>query len=166
MKGIIEVKPVIIRPVYRLCVRPYPNHKKGCPNYGRKKGCPPGVPMFDSFYDLSKPIYAIYNAFDFKGHVDHVRERHPDWSERQLKCCLYWQGSARKRLNERIEIFKRLVHNRRYIVNTVPEAMGVQVTETMKRIGIELEWPPVNVAYQVAMAGMVKRVAVAYEYVN
>lgn len=157
-KGIIEVKPVVIRPIHSLCVRPYPNHKKGCPNYGRKKGCPPGVPMFDSFYDLSRPIYAIYNIFDFKGHVDRMRAKHPDWSKRQLECCLYWQGTARKKLKERIEIFKRLA-GERYVVNAVPEAMGVNVTETMKRVGVELEWPPINVAHQVAMAGMEKRVA-------
>ena len=152
MKGIIEVKPVIIRPVHSLCVKPYLNHKNGCPRYGKKEGCPPGVPMFDSFYDLSKSVYAIYNKFDFKGHVDRMREKFPDWSKRQLECCLYWQGTARKNLKERIEIFKMIAH-REYFVNTVPEAMGVNVTETMKRVGIELEWPPVNVAYQIAMAG-------------
>jgi len=153
MEGIIEVKPMIIPPIHILCLRPYPNHKNGCPNYGKKKGCPPSVPMFGSFYSLSKPIYAIYNKFDLKGHVDRMRERHPDWSKRQLECCLYWQGAARKRLKEKINEFI-LLADERYIVNTVPEAMGVNVTETMKRVGIELEWPPVNVAYQIAMAGM------------
>lgn len=156
MKGIIEVKPVIIRPVHSLCLRPYLNHKNGCPNYGKKKGCPPGVPMFDSFYDLSKPIYAIYNKFYFKLHVDRMRERHPTWSQRQMECCLYWQGTARKKLKERINEFKFLA-DERYIVNTVPEAMGVNVTETMKRMGIELEWPPVYMAYQIAMAGIERR---------
>ena len=109
--------------------------------------------MFDSFYDLSKRVVAIYNNFDFKGHVDRMREKHPDWSKRQLECCLYWQGTARKELKRRIKIFEILAHER-YVVNIVPEAMGVNVTETMKRVGIELEWPPVNVAYQVAMAGI------------
>jgi len=144
---------VIIRPIHSLCVRPYPNHKKGCPNYGKKKGCPPGVPMFDKVYDLSKPVYAIYNVFDFGMHVNRMEYKHPDWSKRQLECCLYWQGTARKKLKERIEIFKRLA-DRKYIITTAPEAMGVNVTETMKRVGIELEWPPVNVAYQIAMAGI------------
>ena len=155
MEGIIEVKPVIIRPVHNLCVRPYLNHKRGCPNYGKKKGCPPGVPMFDSVYDLTRPVFAIYNIFDFKGHVDRMREKHPDWSKRQLECCLYWQGTARKKLKELIEIFKKLVPvgTGWYSITTVPEAMGINVTETMKRVGIELEWPPVNVAYQIAMAG-------------
>ncbi len=158
MNGIIEVKPVIIRPAHSLCLRAYPNHKNGCPNYHKKQGCPPGVPIFNTVYDLSKPIYAIYNKFDFKGHVDRMREKHPNWSKRQLECCLYWQGTARKRLRERIEIFKKAV-SEEYIVNGNPEAMWVNVTETMKRVGIELEWPPVNVAYQIAMAGILRGVA-------
>ena len=159
MKGIIEVKPVIIRSVHSLCVRPYPNHKKGCPRYGKKKGCPPGIPMFDSFYDLSKSVVAIYNKFDFKGHVDRMREKHPDWSKRQLECCLYWQGTARKQLKERIEMFNFLtvMASEAYSITTVPEAMGVNVTETMRKVGIILEWPPVNVAYQIALAAILKK---------
>lgn len=154
MEGIIEVRPVIIRPVHSLCLRPYPNHKNGCPNYGKKKGCPPGVPMFDSVCYVSKPTYAIYNVFDFRGHVERMKVKHSNWSQRQIECCLYWQGAARKKLEERIEIFKRLTIRGRYFITTVPEAMGVNVTETMKNVGVELEWPPVNVAYQIAMAGI------------
>jgi hypothetical protein len=31
--------------------------------------------------------------------------------------------------------------------------MGVNVTATMDNAGIMLEWPPKNVAYQIALAG-------------
>lgn len=159
MKGIIEVKPVIIQSVRDLCLRPYPNHKKGCPNYGKKKGCPPSAPMFDLVYDLSEPVYAIYNVFDFKGHVDRMKRKHPDWSQRRLECCLYWQGTARKALNTKIKIFHGAmlgITGGDYSITIVPEAMGVNVTETMRRGGIDLEWPPVNVAYQIAFAGILK----------
>lgn len=159
MKGIIEVSPVIVPSVRNLCIRPYPNHKRGCPNYGKKKGCPPGVPMFNDIYDLSKPVYAIYNRFDFKAHVDRMREKHPKWSKRQLECCLYWQGTARKKLKERIEMFNFLtvMASEAYSIITAPEAMGVNVTKTMRNAGIVLEWPPVNVAYQIAMAAVLKK---------
>ena len=163
MKGIIKVTPIIIiiQPIDSLCLRPYPNHKKGCPNFGKKKGCPPGVLRFDAFYDLSKPVYAIYEVFDFKRHVEWMKERHPKWSKRQLECCLYWQGGVRKRLKTRIKIFHGTMlglKGREYFITDAPEAMGINVTETMKRVGIELEWPPVNVVYKIAFAGMVKRV--------
>lgn len=180
--GIIKVNPIIIHPyclkVGReqdchncelqifpclhlcdsprcMCMMEYPNHKKGCPNYGKKEGCPPSAPMFDSVYDLSKPIYAIYNVFNFKRHVECMRDKHPDWSKRKLECCLYWQGTARKDLKKRIEMFERFIPTtyKDYAITTVPEAMGVQVTETMKKVGIEIEWPPVHIAFQIAFAG-------------
>jgi len=141
-----------------LCVREYPNHKLGCPNYGKRKTCPPYVQMFDSVYNLSRPVYAIYNVFGFKSHVDRMREKHPDWSQRQLECCLYWQSTARKQLKEKIEAFKKLLDEHyqgtRYSIILTPEAMGVNVTETMWGVGIKLEWPPVNVAYQIAFAAI------------
>lgn len=176
--GIVRVDPVIVRPPCLkdgmkqhcldcelqlscnsprgLCVREYPNHKLGCPNYGKKKDCPPCAPMFDEIYDLSLPIYAIYNIFDFKSHVDRMREKHLNWSKRQLECCLYWQGTARKELKIVIKIFLGTVlgiTGEKPSIVLAPEAMGVNVTETMKKVGIELEWPPVNVAYQIAFAG-------------
>jgi len=159
MKGIVEVNPVMIHSTHNLCIRPYPNHKKGCPNYGKKKGCPPGIPIFDSVYDLSKPVYAIYNKFNFKEHVDRMKEKHPDWSKRQLECCLYWQGAARKELNTEIKIFHGAMLGWAgvdYNICTCPEALGINVTETMKKVGIILEWPPVNVVYKIAVAGILK----------
>lgn len=35
-------------------------------------------------------------------------------------------------------------------------AMGVNVTETIEKIGIKLEWPPVDTTYQIALAGIKK----------
>lgn len=32
--------------------------------------------------------------------------------------------------------------------------LGVNVTETMKNAGVILEWPPANIAYQIALAGV------------
>jgi len=138
-----------------LCIKIYPNHKNGCPNYNKNGHlCPPNAPIFDAIFDLSKPVYAIYNIFDFKSHVERMRGRHPQWSQRQLECCLYWQGSARKELRKRINIFKAMYTE--YVVTTIPEGMGVNVTKTMKNVGIEIEWPPHNVTYQIAFAGQPK----------
>jgi hypothetical protein len=41
-------------------------------------------------------------------------------------------------------------------VSKCPEAMGVDITSTMSSIGIELEWPPKNITYQVSIAGVIK----------
>jgi hypothetical protein len=86
-------------------VKPYPLHPKGCPNFGKKAGCPPAAPQLPAAFDLTRPCFAIFNVFDFAGHIAKMRAAHPDWSERQLTCCLYWQGTARKALEAEIAAF-------------------------------------------------------------
>jgi hypothetical protein len=150
-----QIIPVIDHSVRGLCCRPYPGHPRGCPNYGKKPGCPPGADLFDQAYNLDLPVHAIWNAFG--EHVIRMKKLHPEWSERQLYCCLYWQGKARWELAglvvEALVGQKRLV-DQGYVPIHCPEAMGVNVSLTMERIGVKLEWPPRIIAYQVALAGV------------
>lgn len=150
-----QIQPIINYKVIRLCSKPYYNHKKGCPNWNKKIGCPPNVIMYDETFDLSKPIYIIYNKFDLHEHVNVLKLKYPNWSEHQLYCCLYWQPKARKQLLNEIIKFKKQFPN--YSVETTPEAKGIDVTATMKAIGHLLEWPPKNIAYQIALAGIKKK---------
>ena len=147
----VRVKLAIDLSVRGLCRRPYPNHKKGCPNFGKKDGCPPASTMIGDTINLFRPIYAVYNVFDFVGHVERMTEKHPGWTKRQVECCLYWQPRARKHLREKIVLFL-MDHPGLTVVHT-PEAQGVNLTETMRRVGIELEWPPVTKTYQIVLAG-------------
>jgi hypothetical protein len=80
-----------------------------------------------------------------------MRDRHPDWS-RQVECCLYWQGTARKQLESEIQLF--YTQHPHFLATRCPEAMGVNITATMAGIGVELEWPPVTRTYQVALAAI------------
>jgi hypothetical protein len=94
-----------------------------------------------------------------RSHLDaRVLLKHPGWSQRQAECCLYWQGTARKRLGEIIDEFMVWASGdynpENGVAFLVPEAHGLNVTATMKSIGIELEWPPKTVAYQVAIASV------------
>jgi predicted metal-binding protein len=148
---IYVVRPVIDSKMIALCKRSYPSHPKGCPNFGKKKGCPPKVPMFDNVFDTSS-VFAIVNTFPIGQHIEKMRASHPNWSDRQLRCCLYWQGTARKQLKKDIKDFQN--SNSEYVVSTCPEAMGVNLTATMKDIGIEIEWPPQKLAYQIALAAI------------
>jgi len=143
------ITPVIDVSMRKLCVRPYPRHKSGCPNYNKKKGCPPNIGLFHEVYDLNYPVIATWHIFDFKGHVACMRANHPDWSQAQLENCLYWQGKARKTLRKIVADVLGLYPGIQ--ANYCPEAMGVNVTETMKNIGVILEWPPVNITIQVAL---------------
>ncbi len=150
--GFAEVTLVVDKSVRGLCCRPYPGHPKGCPNFGEKLGCPPQCPLVDQVFDLSKPVWFIWNVFDMKSHLCKMEIWHPGWSDRQKRCCLYWQGGARSKLRDWIDVF--IYNHPGLYVSTCPEAMGVNVTGTMwTSLGKGLQWPPRTVAYQVAIAG-------------
>jgi hypothetical protein len=150
--GQARVEPVIDYSVRKLCVERYPNHPRGCPNWNKRPSCQPKAPLLPDIIDCARPIVVIWNRFPFGDHVEKMRKRHPSWSERQLANCLYWQGTARKQLRQRVENYRGCrPKERRDVVLYCPEACGVNVTETMRRVGVELEWPPRRWAYQVAL---------------
>ncbi len=155
MTSVRQVAPAIGTNVHRLCRRPYPGHPRGCPNWGKRPTCPPKAPLLRHLLDLRKPVYCIWNAFDLGSHVARMKRKHADWSDRRLRCCLYWQGTARAALRRKLEAF--LADHPGLIAVTCPEACGVDVTATMASLGIPLEWPPVSVAYQVALLGAPKQ---------
>lgn len=146
-----QIVPVMDYNMIALCRKPYHNHRKGCPNWAKKKGCPPHVKMFDKVYDTSKPIYAIWNVFNFGEHVARMKEKHPEWTEHQVKCCLYWQPTARKELKKQINSF--IVDFPELDICYCPEGMGVNITQTMMNIGEVLEWSPETKTYQIVLAG-------------
>ena len=42
-----------------MCVKPYKNHKYGCPNFRKLPTCPPNIPcMYDQVFDISD-VYSI-----------------------------------------------------------------------------------------------------------
>lgn len=149
--GYKQIIPVFDPQMRLLCIQPYPNHPKGCPNYAKKRNCPPNCGLISELIDIGKSVYVIWNVFDFLGHTQRMRTKHPNWSKRQIECCLYWQPKARKQL--KVEIAKFLDDFKGYKIITTPEGAGINVTATMEMAGIKLEWPPKIVAYQVAMGG-------------
>ncbi len=150
----LKVKPIIDKNVISLCIRSYYNHLKGCPNFGKNDRCPPKAGYIENNVDLSKQIYAIYNVFNFSEHIKNMLEKHPSWSKRQVECCLYWQGKARKQLKK--EVKKFLIEFPNYKIIDTPEAQGVNVTQTMKNVGIILQFPPKTITYQIVLAGDTK----------
>lgn len=147
----IQVQPVLDATTRALCRRPYPGHPKGCPMWGCKDGCPPQARVLQRVLDLSRPVYLVCNRFDLAAHVRAMRAKHPGWSYRQLVCVLYWQPRARKQLRAKVKA--ALAEHPELQVLYCPEAAGVNVTETMRAIGVVLEWPPTHYTYQVAILG-------------
>lgn len=147
------VTPDVDLSVRTLCRRAYPGHPHGCPNYGKgKEGCPPACKTIDKLIQLDKPVWAVWNTFLLSAHVAVMRTRHPQWSERQLCNMLYWQSTARKALRNEIRRFFRQADDKLVLVKN-PEGAGVNMTSTMATVGINLEWPPTQIAYQIALIG-------------
>ena len=150
------VKPILQLSVRSLCTQPYYNHPKGCPNFNKRCTCPPTAPLLDDYFDLTKRVLAVCIHFNLAQHVEKMRAKHPKWSQRQCECCLYWQGSVKKKLKQELQYnIARvpLFDNDRLISTDCPEAMGVNVTETMKTVGVILEWPPKKIVRKIAFIG-------------
>ncbi len=119
------------------CRIPYEGHKKGCPMYGTRDTCPPKAPFIKDHLDTSKPIYFVHSEFFLELDIERRRTMNPSQTERQLRCVLYWQGSSRKQMRDRVKFAMR-----RLAVDTIieiPEAMGVNVYGTAHVNGLYLE---------------------------
>ena len=136
------------------CKLPYPNHPKGCPNYGNSIECPPIIKVVEEIFDLEKSHWFIVTSFNLKEFSKRMKIKHPEWSEKQTRCCLYWQNTPRKELRIAIEEFKIKYPNT--ISTLIPEAMGVHVMGTVRKFGIPIKTKPTDIIYKIALVGYKK----------
>lgn len=148
---LVKVIPVVERSVRGICVKPYHGHPKGCPNFGKCDRCPPNVPFWRNVYGVDHQAYAVVNCHSIGAHIVKQRRKYPEWSEYQVRNCLHWQPRARAHLDKMIAHALKDSRCIGYQAEKTPEAMGINVTQTMKEAGVDLEWPPVNHARQVAL---------------
>lgn len=140
-----------------FCKLPYPGHKKGCPNYDKHEECPPKVKTVDQIFNLDNELYFAVQTFDLKSHINYMHQKHPDWSDAQLRNLLYWQGGVRKKLIEKTKEFIEDRSNGAMIYTLFPEAMGVMVIDTTQEHGIPIEKKPTDTIYKIALVGYPKR---------
>lgn len=149
-KIVAPIKEVVLeRRARDWCKLPYPDHPRGCPNYGKRDSCPPASPLFENV--VEEPYVLVGVRFDLEGWSGRMKERHPDWSKRQARNCLYWQGKVRKRLREVCEKEKGKVPNP--IILYTPEGTGVNVFETCRKAGLKLEKNPQKIVWKIAIIG-------------
>lgn len=164
---ITKIDPLIIsyeKKIQGLCKIPFYGHNKGCPNYRKKEGCPPNLPLINNILDFKKDIYIIYTEFRVGEFAERIRITHSEWnSVRQWYNPRYWQPKARK--SHHIEEEKALKENKLEKIVNSPEAYGVNITKLMKGIGIDLSWgwPPKhdlrdnafqnNISYLISLGG-------------
>lgn len=144
-------KVAIESKVQDWCKLPYPDHPKGCPNYG-KVNCPPTTKLLNEF--ASPPYTLLAVRFDFESYLKTMKEKHPNWSERQLRNLLFWQGAVDKQLKDFSEEQQRKIPNSRIIYK--PEAYGVNLFVTCMLAGIRLERNPKKYVWKISLLGNYK----------
>lgn len=132
------------------CRLPYPDHSYGCPNYDQRTSCPPQAPLVYDFIDSDGLCWLIVVAFDLQKHVARMKEAHPSWSDRQARCCLYWQGSVRKQLKSKASQLATIIGG---VYTLCPEAMGVDVFSTLHKHNVPICRNPTETVYKVALVG-------------
>ncbi len=175
IKVISENLIVFEKEIQEYCKLPYPEHKTGCPNYGRKcnlKGirpdlkdrvlndCPPGIPLINKIFDFSKEMYLVYLEFKIGENAERLFQNGNHKKPEHCYNLRYWQETARKQLRQQAEIFLDSYPNT--IVDLTPEAHGVNLSFTMKNLGIVIPWykpwPPAkhsveNNTFRIALGG-------------
>jgi predicted metal-binding protein len=150
----ITGKLVIQAACREWCKMPYLDHSKGCPNFGRSKNCPPKAASVNEVFDLRYQHWFAVEPFNIAAHTAALLRVHPEWSERQARCCLYWQNGVRARLQTQC-----LLHQMEHpgcVFTLLPEAMGVNVFRTCHRIGIKMRKNPKTIIYKIALMGTAK----------
>lgn len=144
-----------------MCIRPYNNHKYGCPNFGRVETCPPNIPcMYDQVFDTSD-VYAVVTKYNLKEFFDKRRYKRPDLKEGQIRNIRIWQPIALKENDYAIsEFYKENPSKNNYVATRLLECMGVDVINTMKEVGLEIKFPIEDYAYRVAFVSNVNEEAI------
>ena len=138
------------------CIRPYKNHKRGCPNFGRLLTCPPRIPcMYDQVFDI-RDVYAVVTKFYLDEYFAKRRENRPDLPEGQIRNMRVWQPIAIKENDYAIRDFYLENPSKvDYVSTRLLECMGVDVVKTMEEVGLEIKFPAKEYAYRVSFLAKV-----------
>ena len=128
------------------CKIPYPDHPKGCPNFPH---CPEKYRDFKDY--MGYKWYAVIEEFDLATHVEKMKEKHPNWTKRQCRNLLYWQNGVRKRLREKA--YRNYHPLQGDVLLEIPEACGVNVFETMSKVGVIFQRSEPNYVIKVMLIG-------------
>lgn len=140
--------------VREWCKLQYPGHRDGCPKYGMRPVCPPSAPSVSDFIDLGLPHFFLIQPFCLSAHAAKLKKQHPGWTQRQCRNPRYWQKRVvsvlRAAANRITEEHPELCYT------VIPEAMGVFVLATARRVGIPMKRIPGRFVFKVALIGYLK----------
>jgi hypothetical protein len=133
-----------------LCTQHYYHNgtsNTGCPNYNSGiEDCPPEAMHIKEAFRKDS-IHLLTVQFPFQEYIDIKKEKHPTWSNRALINQRHWQAHLKRLLDRYWERIKDRYPD--HVVIRNPEAMGVNVEETMKKLGIQLQWCEQNEKHEI-----------------
>jgi len=153
---VVELREIVTDPRARdgtWCQLPYPNHIKGCPNYPL---CITKREPFESFREKYE-WHAYYTWFDIEAWAEKRKKdaenRGTPITEKQARIVYLWQGHVES------EIRKRIINDMGEgdILLEVPEAYGINMFATMKKVGISLKADYSKMVCKIMLLGKNKR---------
>lgn len=133
------------------CQLPYPSHPNGCPNHGKKSYCPPFAPIAYDFFNFNKRHWFLITDFDFTSYIEIMQKAHPSWSEKRLRCLLYWQGQLRATQRQQIADFRQ--QHPDIVFTQLPEAMNINVLLTLHHLKVNFETKPKKKVLKITLVG-------------
>jgi hypothetical protein len=131
--------------VRALCTCPYEDHPKGCPLLGKKSYCPPLASLFNKKYQ--EGVYIMAYGMDLSQFLSQRSMVHPDWTPRACLNLRHWQGAMwADLLKKSTAIQKKEGQLKGFELITNPEAMGVNLFETVDGVGLKLNRNPLGLA--------------------
>ena len=147
--GIVELKKILYDVRARdgtWCTRPYEGYPKGCFKF---PSCPRSHPDFLTL--KSYRWFAVIEEFNLRAHAEHQREKHRNWTEKQLRNPRHWQSHVASLLRRRAYSFSnRLMGD---IILEVPEACGINVLGTMALAGITIQMKNPDIIRKIMLVG-------------
>ena len=135
-----------------------------CPYYGHSWACPPKAPYLEKEIMNFEKFYLIYTKFEFKekdhnkkriglgyshmrGIMEQEMERFLNQYQGDLKeIKILWDGHCRicEKENKKCSIDEATPCRYPEKIRYSMEAVGIDVTKTVRNLNIDIEWPPIN----------------------
>lgn len=149
-----------------------------CPNYNHSWACPPVSPYLEYEVAKYSRFYLIYYKFNLNAYINKYQKKNSSKNNKEILYSLYsqyiirdhleeeilnflkeykaiykeklilWDGFCRKCYKEKLSCTYDKKMPCRYNLRYSMEAVGINVDKTVRNIGINIEWPPIENVYR------------------
>lgn len=102
-----------------------------------------------------RKLKLIIAKFDFEKYIHLMQQKNPNWSQKQIRCVLYWQSQIKKILKKEIQKYHPdLVLSCGSGIGTYSmEAVGIDVMNSLKKLNFPIEIKPQHYVHLVCLIG-------------